>query len=190
MRKLAIGSIAILSILVACTAEESTPDTAGSSETAYSRETVYEELQPHAHAVKDLLGANVTDARLVSALGWLYDNAPAFTVSAIRSDHHNDGPFLHSGGFCADLYAIDSSQMKKLIEAVNEDPWVAEVGLGGAYKSLRTSITHKAYFADNGQTHVHIGVKVHAGRCIAKQCDGEADVDAAVPAPAPIPVDE
>ena len=134
-------------------------------------------LSGHAHAARDLLSGGETDPRLVSALGWLHDNGPAFTVSAIRSDHHNDGPFLHAGGFCADLYAIDSSQMKKLVEAVNKDPFVAEVGLGGAYKSLRASVTHKAYFADNGQTHVHIGVRVHAGRCTGV-CDTEAAVDA------------
>lgn len=191
-------------LLAACSmeADPNAEDSEAASPEAlsgYSRQAVYTEVKPHAKAARDLLSSSETDARLVSAIGWLHDNAPGFTLSAIRSDHHNDGPSLHAGGFCADLYANDTSQMKKLVEAVNKNPWVSEIGLGGSYKSLKGSVTRKAYFDDNGQTHIHIGVKRAAGRCRSGHCDGEASATAAattapsssasVPLPTPRPDD-
>lgn len=177
-----VSLLAVLFAVGACATEntddEDTGDTS-SALTGYSRQTVYTEMKPHAKAAKDLLSSSVTDPRLVSAIGWLHDNAPGFTVSAIRSDHHNDGSNLHAGGFCADLYANSPSDMKKFLQSINSNPWVAEIGLGGSYKNLRSSVTHKAVFDDNGQTHVHIGVKKTAGACKVTHCDGEASVSAA-----------
>jgi hypothetical protein len=132
--------------------------TAGVGGDDYDRQTVYDELRSSARAPKDLLSPKVTDAGVVNALGWLVDNgAPPFYVSAIRSDHPSkDSPRAHAGGYAFDLYAKDPRDAKRLIELVNENPYVAEVGLGGAYKTYRGEVS-KPYFNDNKATHIHAG---------------------------------
>ena len=175
------------SIIVACGSSDSS-DSASASEDAlqsYNRQTVYNEVKSSAHAPQDLLSAGVTDARLVAAIGWLVDqNGPAFYISAIRSDHHNDGQAAHAGGHSADMYAKDGGQARQLIQLLNQNPYVVEIGLGGAYKAYRSQITHKAYFDDNSATHVHIGI-IHAfGHC-SGTCDKGASADGPPPPATP-----
>lgn len=186
---LVLGSV-LVACVVACGGSTDGSDPAGSSEDAlqsYNRQTVYNEVRSSAHAPQDLLSAGVTDARLVAAIGWLVDqHGPDFYISAIRSDHHNDGQAAHAGGHSADMYAKDGGQARQLIQLLNQDPYVVEIGLGGAYKSYRSSITHKAYFDDNSATHVHIGI-IHAfGRC-SGTCDKGASADGPPPPPPPPP---
>jgi hypothetical protein len=188
MKRLLGLSLVIGSILVACAG--SSEDPAASSEDAlrsYDRQIVYDEVKSSAHAPKDLLNAGLTDARLVAAIGWLVDqHAPPFYISAIRTDHHNDGQAAHAGGHSIDMYAKDGGNARALIQLLNQDPYVVEIGLGGAYKSYRSSITHKAYFDDNSATHVHIGI-IHAfGHC-SGTCDKGASADGPPPPPPPPP---
>ena len=190
MSRLLGFSLVLGSIVVACGGATDGSDSAGSSEDAlqsYNRQTVYDEVKSSAHAPQDLLSAGVTDARLVAAIGWLVDqHGPAFYISAIRSDHHNDGQAAHAGGHSADMYAKDGGQARQLIQLLNQNPYVVEIGLGGAYKSYRSSITHKAYFDDNSATHVHIGI-IHAfGHC-SGTCDKGASADGPPPPPPPPP---
>lgn len=154
----------LLLSLVACAADssddESHADTSDAL-TSYDRQEVRDEVS--AHAGSDLTNAHLTDQKLVNALGWLVDHdAPAFYISAIRSDHHNDGQAAHAGGHAADMYAKNGSDARRLIQLIAENPYVTEVGLGGAYKSYRSEVTgKKQYFNDNNATHVHIGT-IHA----------------------------
>ncbi len=158
----------IAAVSTACAAEtDNTPqDPAATSETSqdlggFDRQAVYDEVKGHAHAASDLLKTGFTDDKLVAAIGWMKDNgAPPFYISAIRSDHHNDGAAAHAGGHCADMYATKSSDAKALIKLASENPYVHEIGLGGAYKAYRGSVT-KSYFNDNNATHLHIGT-IHA----------------------------
>lgn len=127
----------------------------------FDRQTVYDEVKGHASAPGDLLKVGYTDEKLVAAIGWMKANgAPSFYISAIRSDHHNDGAAAHAGGHCADMYATNGGDAKRLIELASENPYVHEIGLGGAYKAYRSSVT-KSYFNDNNATHLHIGT-IHA----------------------------
>ncbi len=161
------GGLALALVTPACAAQTS-DGSAAPAETdqnlgGFDRQTVYDEVKDSAHAPGDLLKTNYTDEKLVAAIGWMVDNgAPPFYISAIRSDHHNDGQAAHAGGHCADMYAKDSSDAKALIELAAQNPYVAEIGLGGAYKTYKsTVIGNKPYFNDNNATHLHIGV-VHA----------------------------
>ena len=176
--------------IVACGGSTDGSESAGASEDAlrsYDRQMVYDEVKSNAHAPKDILSAGVTDARLVAALGWLEEQSPpAFYISAIRSDHHNDGQAAHAGGHALDMYAKDGGDAKKLIQLLNADPYVVEIGLGGAYKTYRSQITHKAYFNDNSATHVHIGIMHAFGHC-SGTCDKGASADGPPPAPPPPP---
>ncbi len=151
----------------------------GSTLGGYTRRGVYDAVRSRARGANDLLRATYTDERLVAALGWLDDHGPTFTVSAIRSDHPtHDSSNAHGGGFSADLYATSSSQMRALLIAIDSNPYVYEVGFGGAYKNYRSAITRKAWFNDNNATHVHIGV-IHAyGTCHASSCDQPAGASA------------
>ena len=162
--------------IAACGGSTDGSENAGASEDAlrsYDREMVYDEVKSSAHAPKDLLSAGVTDARLVAALGWLVDQSPpAFYISAIRSDHHNDGQAAHAGGHALDMYAKNGGDAKKLVQLLNQDPYVVEIGLGGAYKTYRSQITHKAYFDDNSATHVHIGIPCTSPRSSARDRGG------------------
>jgi hypothetical protein len=189
MSRLLALSLVFGSIVVACGGSADSSDAASedSALQSYDRQTVYSEVKSSAHAPQDLLNAGVTDARLVAAIGWLVDqNGPAFYVSAIRSDHHNDGQAAHAGGHALDMYAKDGGQARQLIQLLNQDPYVVEIGLGGAYKSYRSQITHKAYFDDNSATHVHIGI-VHAfGHC-SGTCDKGASADGPPSPPPPAP---
>jgi hypothetical protein len=174
--------------IVACGGSTDGSEPAGASEDAlrsYDRQTVYDEVKSSAHAPKDLLSAGVTDARLVAAVGWLVDQSPpSFYISAIRSDHHNDGQAAHAGGHALDMYAKNGGDAKRLIQLLNADPYVVEIGLGGAYKTYRSQITHKAYFDDNSATHVHIGIMHAFGHC-SGTCDKGASADGPPPAPPP-----
>jgi hypothetical protein len=158
MKRLLGLSLVIGSILVACAG--SSEDPAASSEDAlrsYDRQIVYDEVKSSAHAPKDLLNAG-----------------------------HNDGQAAHAGGHSIDMYAKDGGNARALIQLLNQDPYVVEIGLGGAYKSYRSSITHKAYFDDNSATHVHIGI-IHAfGHC-SGTCDKGASADGPPPPPPPPP---
>jgi hypothetical protein len=163
----ALLALAASSLACGASSDSSSPDDGTTSEAlgVYDRQTVYDEVKSHAHAPRDFLGANVTDAKLVDAMGWFMDQSPpAFYISAIRSDHHNDGAKAHAGGHCLDMYAEDAGQAKRIVQLMNQNPYVVEIGLGGAYKSYRSAITDKLYFNDNNATHVHIGVVHDFGR--------------------------
>jgi hypothetical protein len=161
------------SLLVACSggADSSTADSTDDiTGITYDRQTVYGEVRHTADAPQDLLSSNVTDQRLVNAVGWMFKSgAPTFYISAIRSDHHVEsgptGKKAHAGGFALDMYAgqkggagATKADMENLVRLADQNPYVVEIGLGGAYKTYRSRITHKLYFADNNQTHIHIGV--------------------------------
>jgi len=164
-KKIAALVLAVATSALACGGASDSAPADGTSEDAlgtYDRQTVYAEVKGNAHAPGDLLKSTITDAKLVDALGWLLDqNPPPFYISAIRTDHHNDGVKAHAGGHALDMYAKDSGDAKKLVQLLDADPYVVEIGLGGAYKSYRHSITSKMYFDDNNATHMHLGV-VHA----------------------------
>jgi hypothetical protein len=166
-----IVSLLAVSFFFAAAGCSGSPDeasAAGADETAaeealsgnYNRQTVYGWAKSRgADAPGDLLSANETKQKLVNALGWLYGyNAPHFYISALNSDHPTrDGAHGHNGGYCADLYAENSADMLALIQKINANPNVTQVGLGGAYKNYVSHVT-KPHFMDNNQTHVHISV--------------------------------
>lgn len=175
--------VLVLAALVpACAADSTEPDGAEDAESddssaissapssfqaasQHDRQAVYDAVKGHAHAASDLLNEKLTDGRLVDAIGWLVDHdAPSFTISAIRTDHHNDGQAAHAGGHAVDMYTNDFGDIAKLVALVDQDPFVHEIGLGGQYKTQRKLITHKEYFNDNKATHVHIGVIQAFGR--------------------------
>ncbi len=164
-RSIAFFALGLASATAACgassdsaTADESSPLALG----VFDRQTVYDEVRSRAHAPRDLLSPSITDAKLVDAVGWLMDqHAPAFYISAIRTDHHNDGVKAHAGGHALDMYAENGDEAKRLIQLIDQNPYVVEIGLGGAYKTYRHSIQTKMYFDDNSATHIHIGV-IHA----------------------------
>ena len=165
--KLAIA-LMIAAMSTACAAETDTSqeDPGATGDTSqdlggFDRHTVYNEVKGNADAPGDLLRTGFTDDKLVAAIGWMKSHgAPAFYISAIRSDHHNDGAAAHAGGHCADMYATNGADAKHLIHLASQNPYVHEIGLGGAYKAYRSSVT-KSYFNDNNATHLHIGT-IHA----------------------------
>lgn len=134
----------------------------GALTTTPERQAVYDEVKSSAHHPRDLLDANLTDEKLVQAVGWLVDHdAPPFYITAIRSDHHNDGERAHAGGHAMDFYAKSGGDARRLIELADQNPYVVEIGLGGVYKKYRNVVNDKQYFNDNSATHIHIGV-IHA----------------------------
>ncbi len=167
-RSITLAALLIAAMSTACAAEtdNSAEDPAATDDTSqdlggFNRQTVYNEVKGHASAPGDLLKTGYTDDKLVAAIGWMKDHgAPSFYISAIRSDHHNDGAAAHAGGHCADMYATNGSEAKRLIQLASQNPYVHEIGLGGAYKAYRSSVT-KSYFNDNNATHLHIGT-IHA----------------------------
>jgi hypothetical protein len=159
-----LAALSLATALGGCAAETgSDPETDSTSEDlgGFDRTSVYNEVKAHASAPGDLLKAGYTDEKLVAAIGWMVQNgSPPFYISAIRSDHHNDGQAAHSGGHCADMYVLNGSDARAFIKLASRNPYVAEIGLGGAYKSYRGEVT-RPYFNDNSATHMHIGV-IHA----------------------------
>jgi hypothetical protein len=158
--------VAVVSSMVGCSGSPDAPDDeedvgASADElTSYNRQTVAGWARSRgAHAPNDFVSASLTKQKLVDAVGWLYgNNAPHFFISAINSDHPTqDGPHGHNGGYCVDLYAVNTGDMLALIKKINADPHVTQVGLGGAYKNYAGSVTKKK-FMDNNQTHVHLSV--------------------------------
>jgi hypothetical protein len=159
-----VAALSLATALGGCAAQtnsDGTDESTGQDLGGFDRQTVYDEVKGHASAPGDLLRVGYTDDRLVAAIGWMVENgAPPFYISAIRSDHHNDGANAHAGGHCADMYVTNSSDARAFISLASRNPYVAEIGLGGAYKAYRSSVT-RPYFNDNDATHLHIGV-IHA----------------------------
>jgi hypothetical protein len=139
-------------------------DASGAGDGPYTREQLRKMVEGHMapgaeSAADDFLNPGLTTQALVNAVGWLAThNPPAWQISAVNSNHHHD-PAAHSGGFAVDCYDVNPGDDVRFVQLVNQNPYVAEVGLSGDYVGLRSYIHGKYYFTENAPTHVHIAVK-------------------------------
>jgi hypothetical protein len=136
-----------------------------SNNAEFDRQAVYDLVKDRHRsdlpgAAEDLLDGGLTTQKLVNAVGWIAThNPPDWGFSVMSTGHHTD-PAAHTGGFAIDLFANASANDQAMINLVNQNPFVVEVGLAGDYRTLESSINSpgKCSFSDNEQTHLHIAV--------------------------------
>lgn len=115
----------------------------------------------------DLLDPARTDSGLIALM--LDVDTFHFEVTAVRSDHHDDGANGHAGGRALDGWPLNgptpgdymdetSPHFADFLETLADSPWVYQIGLGGA---ARTEANFRAAgpkgFDDNDQDHIHAG---------------------------------
>lgn len=89
----------------------------------------------------------------------------AIEITAVRSDHHDDGPHGHAGGFAADGWYIVGlpgtfiDNVSVGCEQAVKSPWCRQLGLAGeAWSDAPRSLQDNAkVFEDSGADHVHFG---------------------------------
>jgi hypothetical protein len=126
----------------------------------------------------DLLDITMTDSNLIALLQKLLDAGHYILITSVRSDHHDDGPNGHAGGFGFDGWPLRSALDGDYLDAT--DPrfatYLADVGsfsglyqlglAGTAYSASNVKATgiqegfqyDPCVFQDQGDDHVHHGV--------------------------------
>jgi hypothetical protein len=143
-----------------------TPEDPPANPGTFTRQRVYD-LVKNRHnsnlpgSARDLLDSGMTTQALVNAVGWIATNNPpsSWGYSTMVTGH---GPSAaHSPGHAIDIFANDSAQDAAMMRLINNNPYIVEVGLAGAYKAYDDMITDssKCTFMDNDQTHIHVGVE-------------------------------
>ena len=125
----------------------------------------------------DLLNEQLTSTNLIAALTSLVDAGHHIEVTAVRSDHHDDGPGpgLHAGGYAVDCWPLadatpgnyldpGTQAFRDFLAACAKAPDRMQVGLGGAAYSAANvaatglSLDDASVFHDDDEDHVHLGV--------------------------------
>jgi hypothetical protein len=127
---------------------------------------------------EDLMNPAMTNTALIAGLLELTNNFE-IVITAVRSDHHDDGPYGHAGGFAADLWVNDSANptdyadagsltMQRFLRNVGQSEWVWQVGLAGSADTpenrAATGLPYESWnapktvFSDDGADHIHFGV--------------------------------
>lgn len=118
----------------------------------------------------DLLNPNTTQTELIAALIYLTIHCGHYIeITAVRSDHHDDGPHGHAGGYAADCWPLDSAAAGDYMDATAEGfadfledaakmPFYYQIGLAGeANTAANLAAAGPGAFVDMGADHVHLG---------------------------------
>jgi hypothetical protein len=128
--------------------------------------------------VSDLENPALTDSNLIAAAQYILDGGFAFEFTAVRTDHHDDGPTGHAGGLAFDGWPLASNaagdyldasdqKFKDFLVHVGKFPGLYQLGLAGTAYSAANVIASglpedfakdPCVFHDGGADHVHIGV--------------------------------
>lgn len=112
--------------------------------------------------INDLKDEVKTSTYLIAALSVICMERINFIITAVRSDHHDDGPHGHAGGFAADFAVEDYTNDIYFIRALVLNPWVRGFGLGGRYQAYQNEFgklrPDQIFFLDNNTDHLHIQV--------------------------------
>lgn len=119
----------------------------------------------------DLLNPNLTTTELIAALiylthvrGWYIE------ITAVRRDHHDDGPRGHAGGKAFDGWPLASSHPGDYLDAndprfqhylvdLADIPYLYQIGLAGSADTAENrGCAGPTVFEDSGADHVHGGV--------------------------------
>lgn len=115
----------------------------------------------------DILNPDKTNTNLIAFLIDAVRYA-AIEITAVRSDHHDDGPHGHAGGFAADGWFIvgpPGSYIDNVTvgcEQAVRSPWCRQLGLAGsAWTQAPASLQNDAkVFEDSGADHLHFGAAI------------------------------
>jgi hypothetical protein len=128
----------------------------------------------------DLMNENMTNTYLIALIQVLIDKGHLVYFTAVRSDHHDDGPHGHAGGYAFDGWPCSGLNPVAFLDA--GDPRFAayladvaafsntwQVGLAGTADTQAnqqaTGLPYqqwdapKTVFSDTGADHVHHGVQ-------------------------------
>lgn len=128
--------------------------------------------------VSDLLDQSLTDSNLIAAIQYILAGGFAFEFTAVRSDHHDDGPTGHAGGLAFDGWPLASNAAGDYLDAASDRfkaflahvatfPGLYQLGLAGtAYSAANVNASwlpedfakDPCVFHDDGADHVHVGV--------------------------------
>ena len=117
----------------------------------------------------DLLSPLVTQTELIAFLTELVAKGHFLEITAVKSDHHNDGPRGHAGGRAADCWPLasftagdyldaDDARFAAFLRDVAASTWLYQVGLAGSADTAENRAAAGATcFSDSGGDHVHLG---------------------------------
>lgn len=126
----------------------------------------------------DLLNPRLTNTYLIALLDYLLQKGYKIGITSVRSDHHDDGPHGHAGGFAFDgwpcvttapLSWMDAADPKFQAYLVDLGAFanIRQIGLAGtADTQINKQATglpyedwsQKCVFSDTGDDHIHHGV--------------------------------
>ena len=124
----------------------------------------------------DLLDEAMTKTTLIAQAELLLNKGHWLCITAVRSDHHNDGPNGHAGGRAFDCWPLvsnapknadgsfnyvpqDSHEMRQFLMDAAASPYNFQIGLGGCADDSSNQIAAgKTEFDDSSADHIHIGV--------------------------------
>jgi hypothetical protein len=125
----------------------------------------------------DLLDENLTNSNLIALIQYIIAQYP-IEFTAIRTDHHDDGPTEHAGGLAFDGWPLKSNtagdwldDLEPYLAYIAKFPGIRNIGLAGsAYTQANVSATGlpqnqepeqaplPCVFQDGGADHVHHNV--------------------------------
>ena len=128
--------------------------------------------------VDDLLDQTLTDSNLIAVAQHILAGGFAFEFTAVRTDHHDDGPTGHAGGLAFDGWPLASNAAGDYLDSTSEKfaqflahvakfSGLYQLGLAGtAYSAANVTACglpedfakDPCVFHDSGPDHVHIGV--------------------------------
>jgi hypothetical protein len=125
----------------------------------------------------DLLDTSLTQTELIAALQHLLAQGWPLTITAVRSDHHDDTgldatpPYVgtHAHGWAVDLWPNDPNDRASYLDAedpsfakfltdVSHVPYYMQTGLAGtANTPINQVAAGGGWFGDTGADHIHLG---------------------------------
>ncbi len=125
----------------------------------------------HASQKSDLLDPALTVTELIAAMLYLTSSRGwHIEVTAVRTDHHDDGPNWHAGGKAFDGWPLASSTPQDYLDASDprfqhylvdcaDVPYLYQIGLAGTADTAENrGCAGPTVFEDSGGDHVHLGV--------------------------------
>lgn len=121
----------------------------------------------------DLLDPTITSTYLIAILQDAIPRAKhKILVTAICSDHHNDGPNGHAGGYCIDIWNADwqtfgDHGVVDVIQACVDSKYCWSIGLAGVAQQWAHEVKWPPgpfyWFMDAGADHIHVAAKSQSG---------------------------
>lgn len=127
---------------------------------------------------KDLLNPSITQTELIARLMHLINEGYYFEITRVQSDHHDDceGHGCHHAGWAVDCWPLITAKagdyldastgaFRAFLAACAKVPYLMQIGLGGSAWSTANveatglSLNDASVFEDDGQDHVHLGVR-------------------------------